>query len=141
MSAKEKRKNKTGMSSPLPSQIAIKKDLKLIFDILTEQSTVAPGDILGEKRECENTRSKHQTLLKNSLQNKSNHCKHLSLLYRYKTLLMEIETNPLHKLNGIQQLNGLGRERAIEQFIDSRNCFENEIRKSIYRGTYVYKRN
>ena len=53
---------------------------------------------------------------------------------------MEIETNQNHKLYGVLNLSELGRDRAIRQFIDSRHCFENDIRKEIFDGTYVYRK-
>ena len=74
------------MACFLPSQIVIRKDLRLIFQILAEQSVVTIDNALGPPRNFQTNRSYNQPIAINSLQNKSQHKNYLSLMNRYNAL-------------------------------------------------------
>ena len=52
---------------------------------------------------------------------------------------MNSQNNESHPLFNITKLNQKQRKDAIQKFLDSRICFENEIRQEIFKGTYRYQ--
>ena len=59
---------------------------------------------------------------------------------RYKTLLTKIENDKDHVLYGYEKWTKREREIKIDEFLNSRNCYENNIRKKIFLGTHKYKK-
>ena len=135
---KDKERSSIKLSPPTPSQTVIKKDLYLIFDVVSNDSssTIRPDEILGTFKTYAGNRSGCFTHLKNSLLAVT-HSEKISLIGRYEKLLHAKEL-PSHPLYAIEKELPKVRRKRIDAFISNRDCYENNLRFEIFQGTHIY---
>ena len=59
---------------------------------------------------------------------------------RYNALLIEATTNRNHQLYGYENWTTNERNRKVDEFINSRKCFENDVRSDIVEGKHKYQK-
>ena len=136
---KEKKKIKTYHDiPPLPSQLAILKDLELIFDIFDPKTYMRVEEFLepAPTDQIRSTRSGLVTIMEKAVKNPTVNHQHRSLFRRHQSILHWLNTakcaGPLLEMKKGQ------RKKKLLELIGILDTEENKIRKRIFQGDYIY---
>jgi len=137
---KEKKRIKSYQDIPLlPAQLAVLKDLALIFDIFDPKTYMRVEEFLEplQTEQTRTTRSKLVTIMEKAVRDPTTNHQQRSLFRRHQGLLHWLSTakyvGPLLEMKKGQ------RRKSLAELIGLLNTEENQIRQTIYQGNYIYE--
>ena len=121
----------------LPMQIAIQKDLALIFDILDPKTGMKIEDFLEPPGNgTRQTRANLVTIMQKAIQDPTTNHQHRNLFRRHQGILHWLfQSGQLETLLGMKKT---GRRIMLGKIIGMMDTEENKIRQRIFQGNYIY---
>ena len=121
----------------MPVQVAILKDLCLIFSIVAGDANIDATDILIQpKTPVRATRSEADSAFVYNQKLKTAHHQERSIVRRHGALVEWICTQDI-PIEDILQRNKVARKALLKELVERTDTVENKIRNDIWNGTYV----
>ena len=121
----------------LPTQIAIQKDLSLIFDIIDPKTYMELNEFLEPPNGDGRTRSSLMSVMEKAIKNRTINHQKRNLFRRHQRILLWLYNN--NCIGPLLMMKKKQRRKTIGRLLGDFDTEENRIRKRIYEGDYVYR--